>query len=162
MESVYLESTVVSYLVARPSRELVLAAHQSITRQWWNTERSKLRCVVSNEVLREISVGDAEMVRLRLSAIEGLPVLAADTATMDLVEAFMRTRALPPTMRTDAMHLAIAATANVHYLLTWNCKHLANAHILRRLEKEAYQRQLTLPRVCTPYELLEGAKNVYE
>lgn len=162
MESVYLETTIISYLVARPSRDLVLAAHQSVTRDWWDTQRPKYRCVISQEVVREVANGEREMAQRRLAMIDDLPRIALGGEVARLVESFMQTGALPPHMRTDAVHLAAAVFARVDYLLTWNCRHLANAQILRRLAKEAARQRLTLPGVCTPMELAGGAYDVHE
>jgi hypothetical protein len=137
MESIYLETTVISYLVARPSRDLVLAAHQSVTRDWWENERVKYRCIVSDEVVREARRGESEMARRRIELISGLEIVST-TADMRMVsEALMATGAMPRAMVSDALHLAIAMLSDAQFLLTWNCRHLANAAILRRLEREA-------------------------
>ena len=116
-------------------------------------------CVVYQEVVREISMGDSVKVIQRLEVIDGLPVLALTNEALELADLFMATKALPASMRTDAIHLALAAAAKVDYLMTWNCKHLANAQILKRLEKDALRRGVYLPRVCTPLELMEGVSD---
>jgi hypothetical protein len=155
METVYLETTIISYLVSRPSRDKVLAAHQQVTRAWWATSRHRFICVVSDEVMREITNGDEGMARERLRVARGLPRLESTPAALDLASLFIATGALPPAMHADALHLAIAALARVDFLLTWNCKHLANAHILRRLEAEATRLDMALPTVGTPLQLTE-------
>jgi hypothetical protein len=154
MEIVYIETTIVSYLVANPSREVVTAGQQQATRNWWNLRRDLFQCVTSDETLVEAARGDAEQGRLRLAALAGLPVLSITTEAENLAAEFLRTGALPPAARSDAVHLAVAAVARADYLLTWNCRHLANAQILRRLERESVQRGWTLPTVCTPLELM--------
>jgi hypothetical protein len=157
MEVVYIETTIVSYLVARSSRDLVLAAHQQVTRDWWDTERMNYQCVISTEVLREAAAGDVEMSRLRLAALDEMEVIRATPEIDDLASAFLNTGALPASMRSDAVHLAAATLAGADYLLTWNCRHLANAHVLKRLHREAGRQGWTLPDVCTPLELMKDS-----
>lgn len=151
MKSVYIETTVVSYLVSRPSRDLVVAGHQQLTREWWE-RRLDFTCFISNVVLDEAQAGDAEQSTLRLEAMRGFPRLAASTEAERLAAAFLQV--LPPKAARDAAHLAIAAAGKVNYLLTWNCTHLANAEILDRLEPISIAAGFKLPRVCTPEELM--------
>ena len=123
METVYIETTVVSYLVARPSRDLVVAGHQQLTREWWEFRRAKFACFISEMVLDEARAGDREQAALRLQALHGLPRLAATEEGERLAAAFLR-RVLPSKAAQDAAHLAIATAGKVSYLLTWNCSHL--------------------------------------
>lgn len=154
MESVYIETSFVSLLVGKPSRDLVTAANQRVTRDWWRLRRAEFVCLASAEVVREASRGDLEEVRKRLEILRELPVVPVSTEVDRLMVGLLATRALPEKAQSDAAHLAIAATAKADYLLTWNCKHLANAQILRRLEAEASRLGWKLPRVCTPVELM--------
>ena len=96
METIYIETTVVSYLVANPSRDSILAAHQQLTRQWWQDERQRYQCVTSREVLREASLGDAEMSRRRAEALAGLTVLAVEDSARGLARAILAEKLLPP------------------------------------------------------------------
>ncbi|MHB8522520.1 MAG: type II toxin-antitoxin system VapC family toxin [Limisphaerales bacterium] len=153
METVYLETSLVSYLVSRPSRDLIVAGHQQLTREWWERRRAKFACFISDVVLDEAREGDAEQAALRLRALEGIPRLAATPAGERLAAAFLE-GTLPLKAARDAAHLAIAAVGGVKYLLTWNCNHLANAQILDRLEPVAAAGGFKLPRVCTPEELM--------
>jgi hypothetical protein len=153
MESVYIETTFVSYLVSRPSRDLVVSGHQQLTRDWWEKRRSKFACFVSDAVLDEARDGDAEQAVLRLQAIEGFPRLAVTPEAERLAAAFLD-GVLPKKAARDAVHLAIATVGSVKYLLTWNCVHLANAQILDRLEPMAAAGGFKLPRVCTPEQLM--------
>ena len=153
-EIVYIETTVVSYLVAKPSRDLVLAAHQEVTRDWWDNQRPLYDCVTSAETLREASAGDPLAAAERLKALAGFPLIEIGSEVEAAALSFLETGAIPETMRADAIHLAAASHAGADYLLTWNCRHLANAHVLRRLEKEAARQGWQLPTVCTPLELL--------
>jgi hypothetical protein len=154
LETVYIETTIVSLLVAEFSRNLVIAASQQATRDWWLVRRPEFACVTSAEVLAEASMGDSEQARKRLEILAGLPQLDITEEARNLAQAFIATGALPPKAVRDAAHLAVATAAHVDYLLTWNCRHLANGEILRRLEREAKARQWDLPHVCTPLELM--------
>jgi hypothetical protein len=153
METVYLETSLISYLVSRPSRDLIVAGHQQLTQEWWELRRAKFACFISNVVLEEAREGDAEQAALRLKALEGIPRLAVTSEGEQLAAAFLQV-ALPVKAARDAAHLAIAAVGGVKYLLTWNCNHLANAQILDRLEPIAAAARFKLPRVCTPEELM--------
>ncbi len=116
--------------------------------------RPDFLCVVSSEVLREARQGDPREVQKRFEAIQGLQVLGLSPESEGLTRALLATGALPPRAQADAVHLAIATAAKTDYLLTWNCRHLANAQILRRLGTEAKRLGWKLPAVCTPTELM--------
>jgi predicted nucleic acid-binding protein len=154
METVYIETTVVSYLVANQSRHLITAGQQQATRDWWTRRRSSFYCMVSQETLAEAARGDTEQAARRLAALAGLPVLPIAAEAELLAADFLRTGALPPSARSDAIHLAVASFVQADYLLTWNCRHLANAQIIRRLEREAARSGWNLPTICTPLELM--------
>jgi hypothetical protein len=153
METIYIETTVVSYLVANPSRDSILAAHQQLTRQWWQDERQRYKCVTSEEVLREAALGDAEMSRRRAEALAGMTVFLVDDTARGLAREILGEMILPPAAASDAVHAAVASLNQVNILLTWNCRHLANPHLLRRLREFMARQQLTLPEICTPIEL---------
>ena len=153
METVYIETTVVSLLVARSSRDPIIAAHQQITRRWWQERRLRFDCVTSEEVVREASQGDPEMSRLRLEALAGMPVLPVAEAALRLAEEVLRKGILPRQAVSDAIHASVASSEGIQTLLTWNCRHLANPLILRQLRAFMNARGLTLPEVCTPIEL---------
>jgi hypothetical protein len=153
METVYIETTVVSYLVSHPSRDLVVAAHQQLTREWWHRRRRLFACFISDVVLDEAGDGDTEQAALRLKALDDIPKLAATAEGERLAAAFLA-GVLPAKAAGDAAHLAIATVGKVKYLLTWNCNHLANAQLLDRLEPVATTAGFKLPRVCTPEELM--------
>ena len=122
----YIESSVISYLAARPSRDIVATAHQQLTREWWERRRQHFELYVSVEVLNEIRRGDAEASRLRLQYVESLPVLEADDQARALAAAILRSSALPVKAAADAMHISIATVNGMEFLLTWNCTHIAN------------------------------------
>lgn len=152
-KKVYLETSIVSYLTAKPSRDLILAAHQEITREWWEVLRQDFDLFVSQLVVDEASKGDAAAAKKRLLAIEGLQLLpVTDTATRfanDLVARGI----LAENAKFDAFHLALATVHRIDYLLTWNCKHLANAKIIAKAARFALSQRYELPVICTPEEL---------
>ena len=154
METVYIETSFVSLLVGNPSRDLITAANQQVTRDWWRLRREEFVCITSSEVVREAGMGDLEQARKRLEILHGLAQLTVSAEAEQLTLALLTTHALPARAQTDAAHLALAATAKADYLLTWTCRHLANAQILSRLEIEAGRQGWKLPKVCTPFELM--------
>ena len=107
-EIAYIETTIVSYLVARPSRDLVLSAHQQVTREWWENERVNYHCIASEEVAREAMLGDTGMAQARIKVLEELQIVGITAEVEAMAATFMATGALPPTMRPDATHLAAA------------------------------------------------------
>ena len=153
METIYIETTIVSYLEASPSRDLILTAHQGITQEWWRKERGRYRCVTSEEVIREASLGDPTMSRRRVEALSGIPVLRVDDPVRLLAKELVQERLLPPAVISDALHAAVATLHMVDYLLTWNCRHLANPHLQKGLRTFMAGCGLVLPEICTPIEL---------
>ena len=154
MESVYLETSFISYLVARPSRDLLVAAHQQVTEEWWSNRRSQFECSVSQVVIDEASAGDPSEVQKRLAIISALPALEITAAAETLAEAILAAGVLPPHAVRDAAHVAVAAVHTMDYLLTWNCKHLANAQISRRIALVCEKLGHRMPVICTPEELM--------
>lgn len=154
METVYLETSFISYLVARPSRDVVVAGHQQTTQDWWASRRSQFECSVSQVVIDEASAGDSGEVHKRLAIISALPALEITAAAEALAEAIMAAGMLPPHAVRDAAHVAVAAVHAIDYLLTWNCKHLANAQISRRIAMVCEKLEHRMPIICTPEELM--------
>jgi len=154
METVYIETTIVSYLVARPSRDLILAAHQQLTRDWWGEQRLEYRCVTSEEVLQEAARGEPQMSQQRLTALTGLIALRVDEPLRALARGIIKESLLPPAATSDAIHAAAASFHGMDYLLTWNCRHLANPHLQKNLRALMAKRGLVLPEICTPIELM--------
>lgn len=132
-ETVYIETSILGYLTARPSRDLVLAANIEITREWWDTRRSDFQLYSSQAVVKETSQGDAHKASERLELIRDLVLLALDQSVLDLAERFLSRSSLPAKADVDAIHIAAATIHGMDYLLTWNCKHIANAQIQRKL-----------------------------
>ncbi len=154
--SVYVETSIISYLTARPSRDVVIAAHQQLTRRWWRGRRS-YSLFVSQVVFDEAAVGDRKARSRRLQALRGIPVLALTDAATNLAEELVRRGALPKKAIVDALHIGVAAAYEVDYLLTWNCKHIANATIRGTIEAICRSARLAPPIICTPEELPSGS-----
>jgi predicted nucleic acid-binding protein len=154
METVYIETTVVSYLVSEPSRDLIIAGHQQITREWWDRQCPNFDCVVSQFVLDEAAAGDARQAERRLAAVRGLRLVAVTPAVIELAEEFIRSGALPARSARDAYHVAAAAVHRLDYLVTWNCRHIANGQILKKLQQVCVRDGYELPVVCTLEELM--------
>jgi hypothetical protein len=154
MESVYLETTFISYLVARLSRDLLVAGHQQLTQEWWSTRRSQFECFVSQVVIDESSAGDPSEMQKRMLIIADLPALDLTTESESLTQSILNSGVLPIRSARDAAHVAVATVHGVDYLLTWNCKHLANAQIMRKIESVCTQLGYRMPLICTPEELM--------
>jgi predicted nucleic acid-binding protein len=153
-ESVYVETTVVSYLTARPSRDLVQRAHQRLTRKWWRTRRTDFELYVSPLVLQEAAGGQPARARLRVAALQNLPVLGPTPAAVELAAALVRQGPIPKKANVDAMHIAIASVHGIDYLLTWNCTHIANAAMRSQIESVCRSAGFEPPVLCTPEELM--------
>lgn len=154
--TIYVETTIPSYLAARPSRDLVTAAHQQLTMDWWQLRRGAFALFVSELVIEEAGSGDVEIAARRLEYLKGLPSLAITLEAEALAGRLLTSGVLPAKAAADALHLAIAAAHRVDYLLTWNIRHLANAAIRRQVERVTAEAGLVAPVLCTPEELMEG------
>lgn len=154
METVCVETTVVSYLVANPSPDPILAAHQHLTRHWWQAERTRYGYVTSQEVIREAGLGDAVMSRRRLEVLATLTLTGVDESARGLTRELMATGILPATATSDALHVVVASQHRLDFLLTWNCRHLANPRIAGKLRAFVEQHRLVLPEICTLVELM--------
>jgi hypothetical protein len=155
-ETVYIETSILGYLTARPSRDLVVAANIEITREWWDTRRNDFQLYSSQAVIKETSQGDAAISSQRLEIVRNLALLDLNQSVLDLAEQFLGRSNLPAKADVDAVHIAAATVHGMDYLLTWNCKHIANAQIQRKLAEISLDFGYELPILCTPYELLGG------
>jgi hypothetical protein len=151
---VYIETSVVSYLTALPCRDIVQAAHQQITRDWWAT-REQFDLFTSQVVLDEAAQGHPEAAVRRLSALGGIALLDLTEQARDLAARFLASGAMPAKAATDALHVAVAVIHGMEYLLTWNCSHIANASIRGKIETMCRSANLQPPLICTPEELVE-------
>ena len=128
---VYIETTIPSYLAARPSRDSLIAAHQRLTRDWWESRGPAFDLYVSEPVLEEAAAGDATLARKRLELPADVRVLALTEGILKLAESLVTDGPIPPKAAGDALHIAVATSYACEYLLTWNCRHIANAEIQR-------------------------------
>lgn len=153
VESVYIESSVISYLIARPSRDVVITARQAITETWWRERRTEFELYISALVVQEIGRGDTEAAERRLNAVDGIPLVATSLEAQSLAEDLVAQGAVPTNSEEDALHIGLAAAAGVDFLLTWNFKHINNAHtksgIIAVVESHGY----VCPMLCSPEEL---------
>ena len=150
----YIETSVISYLTARPSRDLITAAHQQLTIDWWEDRRTDFDLYVSQLVVREASAGDEIAARRRMEAIQQIPLLELNEEALILARSLVEDGPLPAKASEDALHIAVATVHGMDFLLTWNCKHIANAE-MRNLIVEVCRSQGYEPAItCTPEELL--------
>jgi predicted nucleic acid-binding protein len=154
--TVYLETTIPSFLTSRPSNDLILAGQQQLTLRWWNSRKRHYRLFISELVVEEAGRGDSQAARKRLNAIKTLPILEIDDETIKLGAQILKSGVIPQKAAADAGHVAVAARHGIDYLLTWNCKHIANAEIIRRLEQVIRAFGYLAPTICTPTELFGG------
>lgn len=152
---VYIETSVVSYLTSRPSRDLVTAAHQELTRQWWEERSQHFELVISELVEQEAARGDAAASRERTAAMEHLAILTMSDEAVVLAGHLLAGGLIPRESSADALHNAVAAVNGVDYLLTWNHKHMANALHRHRIVSVLEDVGYTCPVICTPEELME-------
>ncbi|WP_295405483.1 type II toxin-antitoxin system VapC family toxin [uncultured Thiocystis sp.] len=150
---VYIETSVISYLTARPSRDLIGMARQQVTQAWWDN-RAKHDLCVSEVVARECASGDPGAAARRMAVIEDLPLLRVTTHAVEIAKALVSREIIPQKAAEDALHIAIATVHAVDFLLTWNCKHIANPEIQRQIALYLEEIDLFLPFICTPDELL--------
>jgi Rad3-related DNA helicase len=152
----YIETTVVSYLTAWPSRDVVIAGHQQITRDWWRTASDRFELVASQLVINEASAGDPDAARHRLTTLESVALLDATEEALELAQQLIQSGAIPETAAEDAAHIAIAVTNGVEYLVTWNCRHIANAAMRSEIERVCRRAGFEPTIICTPDELMES------
>jgi hypothetical protein len=152
--SVYIETTIFGFLTARPSRIIVQAARQELTRRWWEEERRKYRTFASAHVIEEAQAGDPSAAAKRLDAISSVEMLAPAVELESLAARIQEALQLPQKARFDALHVAYAVYYELDYLLTWNCTHLANSMVLRRLTDFLREQRFWQPIICTPEEMI--------
>jgi len=153
--SVYIETTIISYLTAKPSRDLIIAAHQQITAEWWMDVRPQVDCFVSPFLIDEASRGDATYAQKRLDEIVDFTVLAVNEEIEDLAQQYFAALQIPEKAKIDAFHLAVAAWHKMDYLLSWNCKHIASGRVQKMMQTVNARLGVHTPIVCTPEELME-------
>jgi len=152
---IYLETSVISYLTSRPSRDLIVAANQQLTQEWWQVRRQDFDSFISQLVIQEASAGDEDAAQRRLQAIVDIPLLKLNEEAVAFAKKMVEEGFMPPKAVEDALHIAVATLNGMDYLLTWNFKHIANATIRYKIERMCRLAGYEPPIICTPPELLE-------
>ncbi len=156
MKSVYIETSIASYLTARPSRDLRAAAWQQTTLQWWTQERPSYELFTSELVLAEARAGDVEAAGRRAAILNDVPLLAMTDESKELAARLLADGGLPAQAEADALHIAVASVHGMDYLLTWNCRHIDNAATKPVIRSICAIAGYACPEICTPLELLSG------
>ena len=156
---VYIETSVISYLVARPSRNILTAAWQQVTHEWWEKQRSRFELFTSELVLAEAGQGDPEAAQRRREMLRDIPDLDVTDGVVALAKRLVDEGALPRQATDDAIHIAVAAVHGVDYLLTWNCRHLDNAERKPLVRNVCAICGYRCPEICTPLELMGEQEN---
>ncbi|PAX60063.1 type II toxin-antitoxin system VapC family toxin [Brunnivagina elsteri] len=153
-ETAYIETSIFGYLTARSTKNLILAANIEVTKDWWDNCRGSLDLYASQIVLDEAALGDSEIAEQRIQMLQSITLLEPSELAQELVIQFLSKTNLPAKAANDAAHIAIATVHGMDYLLTWNCKHIANAHIQKKLTQICSEFGYELPTICTPYEMI--------
>lgn len=154
MKSVYIETSIFSYLTARPSANVISAARQRLTCDWWEKSRFRFELFVSPLVEAEASRGDPDAAKRRIVAMEGIPSLEILPQVSELTSLLLEKGALPRKAEDDAAHVSLAAVHEMDYLLTWNCRHIDNAEMKPVIRDVCSAYGVACPEICTPEELL--------
>ena len=154
MKRVYLETTIVSYLTARSSRNLLVAAWQEITNEWWDHRRPQFDLFTSILVRDEVGQGDPEAAQRRLEQLENIPSLSITDSAIDFAKILIGEGAVPKQALDDALHISLSAVHNMDYLLTWNFKHIDNAETKPLIRTLCFNQGIPYPEICTPQELM--------
>ncbi len=151
---VYIETTIVSYLTSKMSRDLIIAAHQELTQDWWEHRRTEFNLFISQIVIQEAESGDREAAQKRLDVLKEYPLLEMNKEVLALSHALVDEKAVPEKVVEDALHIALSTIHGMDYLLTWNCKHIANAEMRYSITKVCQDRGVIPPIICTQEELM--------
>lgn len=154
--TVYIETSFISYLVARPSKDARVASNQELTRIWWQTRRQDFDLYVSAVVLGEAQRGDATVAAARVAIARELRLAQVTREALDLAAALVAGAGVPKKANEDALHIAVAAANGLDYLLTWNCTHIANAVTIPRVNAICRSHGMEPPLIYTPQEFMEG------
>lgn len=151
---VYLETSIVSYLTAFPSNDVITAGHQLTTFDWWENHRRNFEVVASELVIQEASLGDAQMARKRLAVLKDVEILFVNDEGRKLAKVLVGKKAVPEKAAADALHIAVATIERIEFLATWNFKHIANAKMQAKIEESIRAEGYEPTRICTLEELL--------
>ena len=150
---VYIESSVISYLTARPSNDLIKSARQAITEEWWEKDRTRFNCYISALVEEEIARGNPDAAKRRLDVTNKIDNLSVSANAKEIAEVLISSGAVPVNSEEDALHIGIATAHGVHFLLTWNFKHINNAEKKSQINKVIEELGYIAPVLCSPEEL---------
>jgi predicted nucleic acid-binding protein len=153
--TVYVETTIISYLTARRRSDSILEARQAMTREWWERRRSAFEIVTSEVVFREAQAGDPDAAARRMNCLSGIISLPISDEAVRLADALVEGGPIPRAVAENALHIALCAVNGIDFLVTWNCKHLANAFLRHRIEEVVESHGYKCPIICTPDELEE-------
>jgi len=153
---IYIETSIVSYYTSRPSGDIITAARQQVTREWWEEGRNQLDTYISTLVLEEAKGGDPDAAESRLAALKGIPVLEITAEAEELASAFVKFGPIPETHAEDALHIALAVINGMDFLVTWNFHHINNARMKKEIIRVAEENGYECPIICSPEEL-QGA-----
>ena len=153
--TVYIETSIISYLAAGPSPDLMTAACQQVTAGWWEGPRRSYNLATSALVLAESREGEPRVAKKRLNLLRGIPVLKTTEDAKELARALIAERALPQKAQADALHIAIATVHEMNYLLTWNCRHIDNPATKPLVRQVCTAKGYICPEICTPFEITE-------
>ena len=154
-ETVYIETSIFGYLTARLTDNLIVAANTKVTQDWWAFCRNDFTIYASELVEDEATRGDKAIAVRRLNLLKPIAYLNITEEAIELAQEFLQQSNLPPKASNDSIHIALATVYGLNYLLTWNCKHMANAQIQKKLSQISSKLGYELPVICTPYELME-------
>ena len=159
MQTVYIETSIVSYMASKPSRDLLIAACQQATHTWWDNHRHRCELYTSQLVIAEAGRGNPEASGTRLNYLKGIPQLTITSESRDIAKALIEQDALPKKAEADALHIAVAAVHHIDLLLTWNCRHIDNPSTKPVVRSVCVKKGYVCPEMCTPIELLEAMKD---
>jgi hypothetical protein len=160
--SVYIESTVISFYANRRSKDLIVAAYQEISADWWENELHKYQPYISQFVIEEISRGDSRAAKNRMNTIKGIPMLDLPDEVFDLAKKYLKTVQIPRRSQLDAFHIAAAVVNRMDYILSWNFHHIANVFVKEKIQKINHEIGVDTPVICTPEELIKSEGDNYE
>jgi hypothetical protein len=151
---VYIETTIPSYLTSWPSPQVVHAGHQISTHDWWDNHRQNYELYTSLVTQQEAASGDASAAQRRLDSLVGIPMLEITPECEAIANAILVSELIPAKADRDALHIGVATFHQMNLLLTWNIRHIANAHVREDLRMLIASLGYTLPTICTPEDLL--------
>lgn len=154
MKKIYIETTIISYLTARPSKNILATAWQELTKEWWTHRRTYFDLFTSELVLAEAYKGDAEAAQRRLNHLEDIPIIATTDSAIEFARRLINEGPLPEKAIDDALHIALSAVHRIDYLMTWNFKHIDNAEMKPSIRELCILHGYHYPEICTPQELM--------